>query len=164
MFPVKKNTLREAIRRRAAAVLEALGDRGISEADVHTEFASAYASRSDADAAWLRLKRLENPTAIELALYAKALQVNTTWLISGDPGFINTDLMAKTCLCWLLPPSQHFVHYGATEPGSTHEWNPDCLVHASELTEELLRNSVLANLGAVIQPAAAPPAVAEATA
>lgn len=164
MFPVKKNTLREAIRRRTAAVLEALGDRGISEADVHTEFASAFARRADADAAWLRLKQLENPSAIELAVYAKALQVNTTWLISGDPGFINTELMAETCLCWLLPPSQHFVYYGATEPGSTHEWNPDCLVHARKLTEELLRNSALANLGAVIPPAAAPPAVAEATA
>lgn len=36
--------------------------------------------------------------------------------------------MAK-CTCFELPPEMWTTHYGAVEPGSTHEPNPDCPEH-----------------------------------
>lgn len=138
--------IREAVRRRVAAVLEALAEQGINEADVHTAFVSEFRSRAEAEAAWVRLKTLENPTAAELTPYARALQVNTTWLMTGDVRFINTELMARTCLCWLLPARQHFVYLGAVEPGSTHEYNPGCLVHGPALETEYLSRIALLDL------------------
>lgn len=146
MFTTTETTLREAVRRRTKAVLEALADQGISEADVHSEFIAAFRDRATADAAWVRLKHLENPTAAELYRYASVLRVNTTWLLTGDVRFINDELLAATCLCWLLPESMHFVHYGATEPGSTHEYNPDCLVHGGDVGYRQLHRSVLMEL------------------
>jgi hypothetical protein len=89
---------------------------------------------------------MDNPTAAELGLYAKVLQVNTTWLLTGDVRFINPDLMSSTCLCQTVPEKYHFVHYGATEPGSMHEYNPDCLVHGSAASPELLERSALMDL------------------
>ena len=146
MFTTPDTTLREAVRRRTKAVLEALADQGISEADVHTEFIASFRDRATADDAWLRLKHLENPTAAELCRYAAALQVNTTWLITGDVRFINDELLSGTCLCWLLPENELFVHYGATEPGSTHEYSPDCLVHGGAASHQMARRNVLMEL------------------
>lgn len=40
------------------------------------------------------------------------------------------------CACWRTPESMHFVYYGATEPGSAWEWNPDCPVHVPEPVQE----------------------------
>lgn len=135
MFTTTVTTLREAVRRRTKAALEALADRGISEADVHSVFASRFRDRAAADAAWLRLKRLENPAAGELALYAAALQVNTTWLLTGDVRFINVGLMSGTCLCWLLPEAQHCVRFDCTDPIPARDYNPGCLVHGRALEE-----------------------------
>lgn len=138
--------IREAVRRRVAAVLEALAAQGINEAAVHTAFVAEFRSRAEADAAWVRLKSLDNPTAAELTPYARALQVNTTWLMTGDVRFINAELMSGTCLCWLLPARQHFVYLGAVEPGSTHEYNPGCLVHGPALEQEYLSHVALLGL------------------
>lgn len=33
------------------------------------------------------------------------------------------------CECWPTPASMHYVYYGAIEPGSAWEWNPDCRAH-----------------------------------
>lgn len=33
------------------------------------------------------------------------------------------------CTCFELPPEMWTTHYGAVEPGSTHEPNPDCPEH-----------------------------------
>lgn len=33
------------------------------------------------------------------------------------------------CECWVTPESTWFVHYGAVEPGSQMEQNPNCPVH-----------------------------------
>lgn len=33
------------------------------------------------------------------------------------------------CACWMTDPSTWFTYYGAVEPGSQWEWNPDCPVH-----------------------------------
>lgn len=33
------------------------------------------------------------------------------------------------CSCFPTPEEMHFVYYGATEPGSAMEWNPECEVH-----------------------------------
>lgn len=33
------------------------------------------------------------------------------------------------CECSIVPEKYHFSHYGATEPGSMYEWNPECPVH-----------------------------------
>ncbi|MGY4541344.1 hypothetical protein ACVWY0_001253 [Arthrobacter sp. UYNi723] len=136
----------EAFGRRVESVLEALAGQGVTEADVQAEFLAACTDREAAQAAWKRLRQLDNPTAAELGLYARVLRVNTTWLITGDVRFINPALMGGTCLCWLLPESQHFVFYGATEPGSTHEYNPDCLVHGPVLTQERLQRTALMDL------------------
>ncbi|WP_281270749.1 hypothetical protein [Amycolatopsis palatopharyngis] len=37
--------------------------------------------------------------------------------------------MAEKCECFATPESGWTVHYGAVEPGSQLEYNPDCLVH-----------------------------------
>lgn len=136
----------EAFRRRVASVLDALTKQGITKADVHAEFLEACADKVAGQDSWMRVLQLDNPTAAELGLYAKVLRVNTTWLITGDVRFINLNLMSDTCLCWLLPKHQHFIHFGATEPGSTHEYNPDCLVHGPELTQERLQRTALMDL------------------
>ncbi|MET3172714.1 UNVERIFIED_ORG: hypothetical protein ABIB52_000542 [Arthrobacter sp. UYCu721] len=136
----------EAFRRRVESVLEALTVQGVTKDDVQAEFLAACTDREAARAAWKRVRRLDNPTAAELGLYARVLQVNTTWLITGDVRFINPGLMAGTCLCWLVPEKYHFDFYGATEPGSTHEYNPDCLVHGPELTHERLQRTALMDL------------------
>lgn len=36
------------------------------------------------------------------------------------------------CICYLLPPEMHTTHYGATEPGSMHEPNPNCTAHRED--------------------------------
>lgn len=134
MFMTINITNAEAFRERAASALEVLADQGVTADDVHAEFLAACNNKLAAQDAWERLHRLDNPTAAELALYAKVLRVNTTWLITGDVRFI-PELMAGTCLCWLVPEDLHFIYYGATEPGSTHEHNPDCPVHTPQHPE-----------------------------
>jgi hypothetical protein len=128
MFMTINITNAEAFRERAASALEALTGQGVTADDVHAEFLTACKNKLEAQDAWERLHRLDNPTAAELALYAKVLRVNTTWLITGDVRFI-PELMAGTCLCWLVPEDLHFIYFGATEPGSAQEHNPDCPVH-----------------------------------
>ena len=36
---------------------------------------------------------------------------------------------ADTCTCFLVDPKYWFTHYGAVEPGSMYEPNPDCMEH-----------------------------------
>jgi hypothetical protein len=136
----------DSFRNRVASVLDALSKQGVSADAVHAEFVSACADTTSAEAAWDRLRELDNPTAAELGLYAKVLRVNTTWLLTGDVRFINPSLMASTCLCPTVPEKYHFVHYGATEPGSMYEYNPDCLVHGTTVSPELLERSALMDL------------------
>lgn len=97
-------------------------------------YALSPQNKLEAQDAWERLHRLDNPTAAELALYAKVLRVNTTWLITGDVRFI-PELMAGTCLCWMVPEDLHFIYFCATEPVSTLEHNPDCPVHTQQRPE-----------------------------
>lgn len=40
------------------------------------------------------------------------------------------------CECVLLPEEFHTTHYGATEPGSTHEFNPDCPAHGYDMADD----------------------------
>ena len=115
---------------RVSAVLDALATKfDITKDDVRSEFLGFYSDRIAGQASWKRLRQMDNPTAAELELYANALNVNTTWLITGDVRFVNISLLGDTCLCWDVPADYHFVHYGATEPGSAIEQNPDCPVH-----------------------------------
>lgn len=39
------------------------------------------------------------------------------------------------CECELLPEKYHTTHYGATEPGSMYQFNPDCPAHGYEVAE-----------------------------
>lgn len=111
---------------------EHFADRNAAKSAAHAEFMSAAGKngRLQAQAAWKRALTLDNPSATELALLARSLYVCPTWLLTGKLAFINAELFAEHCLCWETPRSQHFVHYGATEPGGTLEYNPECLVHA----------------------------------
>lgn len=128
--------IREAVRRRTAAVLEAFADRGVNEADLHTAFTARFRDRNQADAAWLRVRRLKNPTAGDLMLFAETLQINTSWLLTGNMKFANTALLCDTCLCWLLPVEKHALH-GSIAAGAEriYEFNPDCLVHGPSVVE-----------------------------
>jgi hypothetical protein len=140
MFTFINITNAEAFRHRVASVLEVLQRQGVTADAVHAEFLAGDESKIAGQDAWERLGRLENPTAAELRLYARVLRVNTTWLITGDVRFV-PELMAGTCLCWLVPERMWTTHYGAVEPGSTHEFNPDCPVHGLEVAaagEEML--------------------------
>lgn len=121
-----------AFRHRVASVIEALKAEGVSADDVRAEFLAAGENKIAGQDAWERLERLENPTMGELRLFARVLRVNTTWLITGDVRFV-PDLMATTCLCQEVPESMWTTHYGAVEPGSTHEFNPDCPVHGPDV-------------------------------
>ena len=38
---------------------------------------------------------------------------------------------AEECTCWPTPLKYHFVYFGATEPGSALEYNPDCPQHGN---------------------------------
>ncbi|KIA73444.1 hypothetical protein ANMWB30_23710 [Arthrobacter sp. MWB30] len=125
---------------------EALGLLQITRDDVRARFVAGCRDERGAAAAWQRLERLDNPSAAELGLYAQVLHVNTTWLLTGDMRFINIPLMGQTCLCRLLPEEHHYVHYGITEPGSTHEYNPGCLVHGPAMDQERRRRTVLMDL------------------
>jgi hypothetical protein len=120
----------DALRTRVFAVQEALTDQQrITVEDVRDVFIESCGDPVAGQDSWTRLTEMTTPTAAELALYAEVLQVNTTWLITGDVRFINADLLAKSCLCFDVPEEYHFVFYGVTEPGSALEYNPDCLVH-----------------------------------
>ena len=35
----------------------------------------------------------------------------------------------ETCTCFWVDPKLWTMHYGAAEPGSQREWNPDCPEH-----------------------------------
>ena len=131
MFPFINITNAADFGERVTTVLEALARQGVSRDDVRAEFLSSNSNKIAGQDAWERLNQLDNPTAAELATYAKALRVNTTWLITGDVRFV-PDLMAETCLCWETPEHQQFNYYGITEPGSALEYNPDCPVHNLE--------------------------------
>lgn len=136
----------EAFNDRVNSVLEALAVQGVTHDDVHAEFLVAYDNAEAATSAWIRLYLLENPTAADLALYAKVLQVNTTWLITGDVRFINPTLMAETCLCTIVPEEYRFMYFNEVEPGSTRAFSPDCLLHGKPMSPELLERTVLVDL------------------
>lgn len=135
MFTFLNITNAEAFRHRVASVLEVLRGQGVIEDAVHAEFLAACQNKIAAQDAWERLGRLENPTAAELRLYARVLRVNTTWLITGDVRFV-PELMTGSCLCWLVPERMWTTHYGAVEPGSTHEFNPECPAHGSDIAAD----------------------------
>lgn len=42
---------------------------------------------------------------------------------------LESDLGTDGCTCTLVPESMWTTHYGAVEPGSQWEANPDCMVH-----------------------------------
>lgn len=146
MFTTIDLTNAEAFNDRVASVLEALAAQGVTYDDVHAEFLAAYDDAEAATSAWIRLYLLENPTAADLALYATVLQVNTTWLITGDVRFINPTLMAETCLCTIVPEEYRFMYFNTVEPGSTRAFSPDCLLHGKPMSPELLERTVLVDL------------------
>lgn len=39
------------------------------------------------------------------------------------------------CECWVTPESMWTTHYGAVEPGSTIEYNPECPEHGAPALE-----------------------------
>lgn len=39
------------------------------------------------------------------------------------------------CECWPVPEKYHTTHYGATDPATTHQWNPDCPAHSDPIPE-----------------------------
>lgn len=41
------------------------------------------------------------------------------------------------CTCVPVPPEYHTTHYGATDPATTHEWDPSCPQHRAEDWERL---------------------------
>ncbi|MEO3931431.1 hypothetical protein WMO79_01270 [Micrococcaceae bacterium Sec7.4] len=121
-----------AFRHRVASVIEALKERGIDADAVRAEFLAAGDNKMAAQDTWERVNQLENPTAAELRLFARVLQVNTTWLITGDLRFV-PELMATTCMCWPVPESMWTTYGSAVDPASTHEFNPDCPAHGPEV-------------------------------
>ncbi|MCB5280349.1 hypothetical protein [Arthrobacter sp. ES1] len=145
MFTFINITNAEAFRDRVASVLVALKGQGLTQDDVRAEFLDSCSNKIFGQDAWERLGRLENPTAAELRLYARVLRVNTTWLITGDVRFV-PELMANTCLCWPVPERMWTTHYGAVDPGSTHEFNPDCPVHGPEVAAAGAQSAALLNL------------------
>jgi hypothetical protein len=44
----------------------------------------------------------------------------------ADGGTMSNEV---ACECWPTPEHMHYVYYGATEPGSAWEWNPNCPAH-----------------------------------
>lgn len=38
-------------------------------------------------------------------------------------------MVDPACECWPTPPEMWTTHYGAVEPGSAIEFNPDCPAH-----------------------------------
>ena len=54
--------------------------------------------------------------------------MRTDYYPAGNLGPIE-DAVAGYCECFELDPKYHTTHYGATDPATTHEWNPDCPVH-----------------------------------
>lgn len=155
MFTFINITNAAAFRDRVAAVIAELENQGVTAEDVRAEFIAASENKLAAQDAWERLGWLENPTAPELRLFARVLRVNTTWLITGDLRFV-PELMAGACLCWPLPESMWTTHYGAVEPGSTHEFNPGCPVHGLELATgaqlERLLSGGAADFGTALSP------------
>ena len=134
-----------AFRHRVASVLEALKERGITADAVRAEFLAAGENKIATQDAWGRLDRLENPTAAELRLFARVLQVNTTWLITGDVRFV-PELLATTCLCWPVPEHMWTTYGSAVDPATTHEHNPDCPVHGPEVESDRFQRPVLMNV------------------
>lgn len=41
--------------------------------------------------------------------------------------------MPTSCTCHVVDPQYWTTHYGAVEPGSMYEYNPDCRVHGERL-------------------------------
>lgn len=133
----------DEFRARVSAVLNALEAKfEICKDDVRSEYLGFFSDRVAGQASWKRMRQLDNPTAAELELYASALNVNTTWLITGDVRFLNSSLLGDTCLCWAVPEEYHFVHYCATEPGSAIEQNPDCPVHPGSRIKITIENEI----------------------
>lgn len=135
----------EAFRQRVTSVLGVLQGRGVTADAVRAEFLAACENKMAGQDAWERLDRLENPTAAELRLFARVLQVNTTWLITGDVRFV-PELMAGTCLCWEVPESLWTTYGSAADPATTHEFNPDCPVHGPAVLAADARSTALLNL------------------
>lgn len=127
-----------AFRYRVAAVYDVLlvAPEPITKQEIHDDFLKAWVglggTRCAGQAAWRRLAVLDNPAAAELALYARMLGVNTTWLLTGDLRFINRDLFTNTCLCYIH--SSRALKHG-----------PDCPLHAPLVTP-----SPLAHQGTVV--------------
>lgn len=128
----------EAFRHRVASVLEVLQGRGVTADAVHAAFLATCENKMAGEDAWERLGRMENPTMGELKLYARVLQVNTTWLLTGDVRFV-PELMAGTCLCWEVPERMWTTYGSAVDPATTHQFNPDCPAHGPELVSVRLQ-------------------------
>jgi len=125
---------RSAFSDRVDAVLAELAQQGVSRTEIQQRFQASLSAPlvgtpDSVPAEWLNTYFLSNPTAGELTLFASSLDVNSTWLITGDVRFV-PDSMKETCLCWETPREYHFVYYGITEPGSAMEFNPDCPKHS----------------------------------
>jgi hypothetical protein len=58
------------------------------------------------------------------------------------------DRTAEKCTCFWTDPSTWTTHYGAVEPGSQREWNPECPEHG-RATEELIGPDTLCPCGKV---------------
>ena len=131
-----------AFRHRVASAIEALKRRSITADAVRAEFLAAGENKIAAQDAWERLDRLENPTAAELRLFARVLQVNTTWLITGDMRFV-PELLATTCLCWEVPAHLWTTYGSAVDPATTHEYNPDCPVDGERVAANRDRHAAV---------------------
>lgn len=61
--------------------------------------------------------------------YTTDVAVTSAWYDVATDLHIAADKAGTTCACFEVPEKFHTVHYGATEPGSTMEFNPHCPVH-----------------------------------
>ena len=59
------------------------------------------------------------------------------------------EVWGNGCECWVTPRHTHYVYYGATEPGSACEFNPDCPMHGVEIlcTEDCPEDCRVRSLG-----------------
>lgn len=58
-----------------------------------------------------------------MSVLADALEAAARVPVQGEP----------ECECWPTEEKYHFVHFGATEPGSAIEFNPECPQHGETL-------------------------------
>jgi hypothetical protein len=61
--------------------------------------------------------------------YATDSAISYAWHDIATDLHIAADRAGTTCVCFEVPVEHHYVYYGATEPGSSMEQNPNCPIH-----------------------------------